>query len=929
MSEEKVGNEIAAKIVRYMEVEGYKPRAAETIARDLKLDDRSRVGKFWDALRGLMREGKVILGEKGGLRLDRPAAAAKPVKAPRVQLMEEDDEPDTARDPETARPVRGSFRGPTAGLTRGAGTRQEQEEDRADEQRHAQRATAGKHRNDAVVAKKPVHRAVRAQVETPAAQVPAQVPAAKAPAAGATPSRLDRRPRSDSVLGIYRGNKRGFGFVVPLEAELEVEGHTDLFIPPGDQGGAVSGDTVRAIITSRGTKDGKPAANGRVIEVMERGTKRFVGTLAKRGTKWVVLPDGNVLLEAIETPDAAGRHVPVGAKVVVELTTYPELDTPGVGVITEVLGKEGEKDVDLKSIIVQHNLPGAFPEAVTAEARQALDSFDAEKERSKRLDMTGDIICTIDPDDAKDYDDAISLRMTEDGLVELGVHIADVSHFVKTGGALDEEAKVRGNSIYFPGHVIPMLPEVLSNGVCSLQEGVARLCKSAFITYDEDAEPVRARFANTVIKSAKRLRYREAQALIDAAEKQNYKAAIPHPDGDKRLGDYEPEVVELLLAMNSLSRRLQVRRLKQGQLVLHLPQVELVLDENGRVKGTAQEDDSFTHTLIEMFMVEANEAVARLLKSAGAAFLRRAHPTPDMEDNDKLRTFVGATGHKLEGEITRHHLQKLLMSVKGRPESYAVNLAVLRSLTRAEYSPEDEGHFALASECYAHFTSPIRRYADLTVHRLLDAYFEIAGAKGQADSRKKLRLDTSNLPSFNDLAKLGKQISFTERRAEDAERELRKVKILMLLEGRVGEEFAATVTGVANFGVFVQLNEYLVDGVIRFQDLANDFWQVDERSGQVVGKRTGTRIGIGDAIIVRIAKVNTARRELDLALIKVTARIARTAAAIPARGPTKKQYRPEKSAGKPKDERSFNKHRSGTQARAARSKQRDRKKSRR
>ena len=866
MSEKLGGEEIAAKIVSYMEADGYRPRAAETIARDLKLDDRSRVGKFWDALRLLMRRGVVVLGERGGLRLDKPAVQPAKRLMPKPRVAEYRDEREAGNEGEIDR-------------------------------HHPALQTSP--------VKKPEDE--RRKAVRPA---------------------VNRIARSDSVLGVYRGNKRGFGFVVPHEAEKEWEGHTDLFIPPGDSGGAVSGDTVRVVVTGRGTKDGKPSANGRVIEVVERGTKRFVGTLVKRGGKWLVLPDGNVLLDPIETPDAAGRHVPPGAKVVVELTTYPDIDTAAVGVISEVLGKEGEKDVDLKSIIVQHNLPGPFPEAVTDEARRALDAFDPEEERALRLDMTGEVICTIDPDDAKDYDDAISLKTNDDGTVELGVHIADVSHFVPVGGALDTEARERGNSIYFPGHVIPMLPEVLSNGVCSLQEGVPRLCKSAFITYDEDAKPIRARFANTIIQSAKRLRYREAQALIDGLGARDKKTVVPHPDGDRRLGDYDTTVLDLLDDMNKLARRLQARRQRQGQLVLHLPQVELVLDEHGHVTGTAQEDDSFTHTLIEMFMVEANEAVARLLAQAGAAFLRRVHPTPDLEDNDKLREFVGATGHQLDGDISRSQLQKLLSSVKGKPEAYAVNLAVLRSLTRAEYSPEDEGHFALASECYAHFTSPIRRYADLTVHRLLDAYFDIVGARGEADSCRKIKLDRDGLPSFTDLAKLGKHISYTERRAEDAERELRKVKILMLLEKQLGAEFAATVTGVANFGMFVQLNEFLVDGIIRFEELANDFWQVDERSGQVVGRRTGMTIGVGDAVVVRVAKVNTARRELDLGLVKVTARISRAAAKVPARGQTKKQHRGQRDSrderGSHKASRHFGKNRGGAQTRSAQSKARDR-----
>src|SRR5688500_3464452 len=447
----------------------------------------------------------------------------------------------------------------------------------------------------------------------------------------------------DGFVGTYRHNKRGFGFVVPTDPGS----HEDLFIPPGENAGALHGDIVRARITSRGQKEGRAIYTGRVTDVVERKNKRFVGTLAKQHNDWLVFPDGNTLTEPIRTPDAASRHIKVGTKVVVELTTYPENGERAQGVITEVLGAAGEKDVDLKSVIVQHNLPGPFPEEVLAQARHAVDTFNPDEERSRRLDITDQIICTIDQDDAKDYDDAISLREVEGGYWELGVHIADVSYFVKADTPLDHEALERGNSSYFPGHVIPMLPEILSNGVCSLQEGVTRLCKSAFITYDEDARPVRTKFANTLIKSRKRLRYVEAQALIDQAD------VSTHPEGDKRLGDYAPEELRLVDEMNTLAIRLQKRRREQGPIVLDLPEVKLVLDEEGRVIDAVPEYTSFTHTLIDMFMVEANEAVARLLNSLNVPFLRRVHPEPDLKDSDRLRNFIQVAGHKVPKNLDR------------------------------------------------------------------------------------------------------------------------------------------------------------------------------------------------------------------------------------------------------------------------------------
>jgi len=661
------------------------------------------------------------------------------------------------------------------------------------------------------------------------------------------------RTSPNEFVGSYRHNKRGFGFVVPQDPTA----HEDLFIPEGSNLGAITGDIVRAKITSQGHKDGKVIYSGRISEIIERTQKRFVGSLQKVSGEWVVLPDGNTLTQAILTPDAASRHIRIGTKVVVELTTYPDEGQRPQGVITDVLGAAGEKDVDLKALIIQYNLPGPFPEEVLAQARRAIDTFDPEAERTRRLDLTDQIICTIDPDDAKDYDDAISLRQLDSGNWELGVHIADVSHFVPAGSPLDEEAVKRGNSCYFPGTVIPMLPEMLSNGVCSLQADVPRLCKSAFIVLDRFARPTTAKFANTVIKSRKRLRYKEAQAILDGAE------VIPHPDGDRSINDYEPDVVRLLFEMNDLAKRIQKRRLDDGQLTLDLPEVELVLDEDGKIVDAVPEDTSFTHTLIEMFMVEANEAVARLLNSLDVPFLRRTHPEPEVQGAERLRTFVQVAGYKLPKQLDRKAVQQLLASVKGKPEAFAINLAVLKSLTRAEYSPKKIGHYALASEHYGHFTSPIRRYADLTIHRLLDAYFEAR----ETTARKDILL--KDQPTYDDLVKLGKAISFTERRAEDAERELRQVKLLALMENHIGEEFEGVVTGITNFGVFIQLSAYLVDGLIRYPDLLDDWWDVDERGGFARGQRTGRKIAIGDVVTARIVKVDSARRELDLAITQM------------------------------------------------------------
>jgi ribonuclease R len=395
--------------------------------------------------------------------------------------------------------------------------------------------------------------------------------------------------------------------------------------------------------------------------------------------------------------------------------------------------------------------------------------------------------------------------------------------------------------------------------------------------------------------------------------------------------------------MNTLARRLQKRRYQQGQINLDLPAIELKLDEEGKVVGAEPEDTSFTHTLIEMFMVEANEAVARLLDALHVPFLRRVHPDPEPQGSERLRHFVQAAGYKIPKDLDRKAIQSLLAAVRGKPESYPVNLAVLRSLSRAEYSPENVGHFALASKHYCHFTSPIRRYADLTIHRLLDAYFVARTRAGEGagearQGRRKLRLE--DIPSYEDLVQTGEHISFTERRAQDAERELRQVKVLELLKGHIGDEFDGVVTGITNFGVFIQLTSYLIDGLIRYEDLGDDWWQVDEKAGRVVGQRTGTRIKIGDPARVRIVGVDQARRELNLAIQELPGR--RGGGGGDGGGKAQKAGRngkAHKSANrggngggsatggrrKPKADRAANQHGGGSTRRNQRSKQRSRK----
>mgnify|MGYP001564914349 CR=1 FL=1 len=673
---------------------------------------------------------------------------------------------------------------------------------------------------------------------------------------------LPRTP--PTVVGIFRGNPRGFGFVVP-DSPTE---HGDLFIAPGDTLDAVTSDRVKCTVQSRGKREGKAAFGGRVVEIVERGNNKFVGKLQEEGGIWFVQPDGNALHVPILIGDPSAKGAKSGDQVVVEIVKYPSEGRPARGVVAERLGKAGQAGVDVLSIIRQFHLPHEFPEEVLAEVRKTAKAFNAESELRRREDLTETMTITIDPDDAKDYDDAITLtkmdaergaaqskRGSSGGAAvwELGVHIADVSHFVKLGGATDTEALLRGTSVYLPRHVIPMLPEILSNGLCSLQEGEARLCKSAFIRYDAGGKVVGARFANSVIRSTKRLTYRQAQAVIDGHR-----------------GSVAKDVADLVMRMDQLARVIQKRRIAEGMISLTLPEVELVLDENGRVVDAKPEDTSFTHTVIEMFMVEANEAVARLLHGFDVPFIRRIHPEPEESSLESMAHFMRAAGFNVPKKVTPADLQALLAPLKGKPESYAVNLAVLKSMESAEYSPKQIGHFALASKCYGHFTSPIRRYADLTVHRLLDMYLErVDGSSGGRGKGAKAKVDFSDAPSFEELEVLGKSLSHLSRRAESAEDELKTLKVLELLaRDHLGDEFDGVVTGVTNFGMFVQHPKYLIDGLLRLEDLGDDWWEVDLRAGRVMGERTRQRFMMGSILTVKLAEVDLAARQMKLLLVR-------------------------------------------------------------
>ncbi len=639
-------------------------------------------------------------------------------------------------------------------------------------------------------------------------------------------------PMPGRVIGTFRANPKGFGFVRPLHSTS----HGDLYVPAGATDDAMTGDTVVARVVKKGKRAGQMRYNGEILEVVERGQNKLVGTLLRQDDGWIVKPDGTDFFESISVDDVTAKNATENDKVVVEIMAYPTDRYLAHGVIIEVLGKAGQYKAEINSIIRQYQLPIEFDSECRQQASKAAAGFDP-ADAGKRDEVTDQTIITIDPPDAKDFDDAISLGRNRDGNWVLGVHIADVSAFVSIDSPMDIEAKKRGNSVYLPGKVLPMLPEILSNGICSLQPGQKRFAKSVYVTYDEQGNILDRNYANSIICSRARLTYQQADGILKGKSE-----------------GIAGEVVGLLKDMEYLAKIIEQRRIKNGMIQLDLPETELIMDEQGRVSDAQPADESYPHTIIEMFMVEANEAVAVLFDRFDIPFMRRIHPNPEPLNVRNLSRFIRICGFKIPRRLNKTAIQDLLKTVKGRPESFAVNLAVLRSLARAEYSPLHIGHFALASSNYCHFTSPIRRYADLTVHRLLGCYLE--------HQLNMIGLEEV-LPEF-ELAEIGKHITFTEERAEEAEKELKTVLILQMLSKRIGQELNTVVTGLTNFGVFVQCLRFGIEGLIRPNDLGVDEWKYDEKSQRVLGRHSGKGISLGQPMRVRIVSVNIPARQLNL-----------------------------------------------------------------
>ncbi|MCR9200528.1 MAG: ribonuclease R [Planctomycetaceae bacterium] len=646
--------------------------------------------------------------------------------------------------------------------------------------------------------------------------------------------RLRLKTAAGFVSGTVKKIASGAAFVIPTEKVAGLD-NPDVYVSARDIKDAQTGDEVLVRLISRRRSGGQRC--GQVEKILERARNVFVGTYLEAHGQGFVRVDGTTFNSDIHVGDPGAKGAMPDDKVVIEMLRFPSANRVGEAVLTEVLGHRGDPGVDTMTVVHSLGVPHDFSEDVLDDARRQAELFD-ESDFGDRLDLTKETIVTIDPATARDFDDAISLRRDKRGHWQLGVHIADVAHFVPVGGALDRSAVERGTSVYLPRHVIPMLPEVISNGLASLQEGKVRYTKSCFIEFDENGAVVGSEVANSVIKVTRRFAYEQVMPIVN--------------DPQSVKGKVSAKVVQLLLKMHKLAMMLRKRRFKNGALQMGVPEVEIDFDDDGNVTGAHERHHDESHEIIEEFMLAANIAVAETLTARDIPFLRRVHGTPDELRLKSFQDFVSGLGYDLERYQSRAEIQTLINDVAGKPEERAINFALLRTMKQAEYSPEEFAHFALNEEHYCHFTSPIRRYPDLLVHRLI----------GDLAAGKKPKTG-----SMNELLQLGKNCSTTERRAEKAERELKRIKLLRYLEDRVGDELDAFITGVESFGIFCQASEVPAEGLVHISSLTDDFYSYHAPSKSLTGERTGGEYRLGDQIRVVIVNVDVDRRQLDFRVV--------------------------------------------------------------
>jgi len=633
--------------------------------------------------------------------------------------------------------------------------------------------------------------------------------------------KLYSMPESNRLIGYFNLNDGGYGFVTPKNSKTG-----DIFIAARNISSAFHGDKVEVVLFAK--QKGRNL-EGQITKVIERKRKEIVGQLKKSKSFYFVTPDDPKIHRDIYIDEKNLRESKTGDKVAVGKISWEDRMLNPTGEVVEVIGKEGTLQAEVTSIAREFGIPFLFNEKTIVEAGKINLEID-EGEINGRLDFRNINVFTIDPVDAKDFDDALSIEKLENGNYKVGVHIADVSHYVKAGSSIDKEASIRGNSVYLVGKAIPMLPEKLSNNICSLVPDEDRLTFSVIFEMTGNGEPVNHHIAKTIINSKRRFTYEEAQKIIETGE-----------------GDYSTEVNLL----NELAKHLRSKRMKSGSFEFFTPEVEFQLDDDGYPSDISRKEMKESNMLVEEFMLLANKTIAERIFSRGnIPFVYRVHDYPDEEKITEFTRFVKSLGYSFnsKGGKAASQFNQLMRQVKGTEEEGVISELAVRSMAKAIYSTKNIGHYGLGFKNYTHFTSPIRRYADLLVHRVLDKTFITKSGRNY---------------SLDQLTKICEHVSATERTAMEAERRSVKLKKIQFLQDKLGEEFNAVISGVVNYGIFVELTDILAEGLIRARDLEGDFYVLDEKKYSLIGKRTKKQFRLGDKITVKLVRVDIDNLELD------------------------------------------------------------------
>ncbi len=634
------------------------------------------------------------------------------------------------------------------------------------------------------------------------------------------------------VRGTIRLNQRGYGILVPDDAT-----RPEVFVYSGGLNGAMHSDKVMVRLSAG--RNGGQRPEGEVIRVIKRANQQLVGTYERGRKRGQVIPDDNRHFYPIYIRPVRKMAVKDGDKVLVNITSWPDRDRALEGKIIEVLGRKGEPGLDLQVVIKKHGLRTDFPKAVLEEAGEVAQPVTA-AEIIKRRDLRDWRMVTIDGEDAKDLDDAVSISRIPAGY-RLGVHIADVSHYVTEGSRLDEEAFARGTSVYLINKVLPMLPPELSNNICSLNANQERLAMSCIMDIDPDGKVISYDICKSIINIRKRMTYTAVNRILA-------------DDAPEEKARYQ-ELLEDFYLMKELADILRAGRTRRGSLDFDFPESKIIVDDNSFPVEIRRLERGPGEMLIEDFMIKANEVVAEHMYAKQVPILYRVHEKPDEESLDKLNLVLGGLGHKIKTKkIEPAVYQKLLEDIKGKPEEQMLSMLLLRSMKHARYTPEALGHFGLASKYYCHFTSPIRRYPDLVVHRALSALLE-----GNMSAKKRAALEKK-------MIKYGEQSTQQEMRAEEAERELVDIKKAQYMQQFIGEEFTARISSILSFGFFVELDN-TVEGLVHISSIADDYYEFNDRNYTLVGRHGGRKFAIGDQVRVQLVRVDVDEAKIDFELL--------------------------------------------------------------